>query len=206
MITRMSAGAVMRRWDDLLKQYDCVKIRSLCGGRFRYGYPPSVGDVDVSLPSGSHMLRDSDCIALIETGENTHWTLAIQGANDENIYELPSGTQVLVGDYIVSFDKADDIQELPLGYVTGVITDAKNKRLYVFNTHQIICFDEGGVLWEKDGLFAGDMFSVSLHGDQLECVGAMYWIDTAASFKIILDTETCAIIGGDAEAIAHHKD
>lgn len=203
---RMFAGGVMRRWDELLKQYDCVKIRSLCGGRFRYGYPPSVGEVDVRLPWDSHFLHDSDCIALIEASNASAWSLAIRGARDENIYELPSGTQVLVGDYIVSLDKALDVQELPLGFITGVITDAENKRLYVFNTYHIICFGERGLLWENDSLFAGDMFSVSLNGDRIECVGSMYWIDADKDFKIVFDATTGVIIGGDAEAIAHHKD
>jgi len=58
----------MPLWDEVLDQYDLVKIKSLLGGKFTYGYPPSVGDVDIWLPEKAPFLSDKDLIAKASDG------------------------------------------------------------------------------------------------------------------------------------------
>jgi hypothetical protein len=192
---------VMKRWDDLLEHYDLVNIRSLLGGRVKYGFPPAVKDVDVWLPAKASHLQDKDTIMSIRSDSGVEWSLAAQGVKQNDIQELPCGNMVLLGEWIMDVRLEKQVYASPLSFNREIISNGANKSLISSDSYQVICFQKDGKMWLRRGMFEADMFEVELSDKQIVCSGNVNWVSGHETKTIVLDAATGEVVGGDEDAM-----
>jgi len=196
-------GGVMTLWDEIVQQYDLVQIQSLFGGRAKFGYPPSVGSVDICLPANSpdepFRICEGDMLAQIISPDGTAWTLAAQYVRPECVHALPCGQRVAFDQFVIDVERPYEVQEIPISYQKQTIRHPNGKLFYIADHSELFCFGESGPLWRRFGVFGGDFHDLDLAENKLICGGSMDWLEPQ-QFQVVLDAQTGEIIGGDVEA------
>jgi len=202
---RKPARDVPMRWGDLIKQYDHVKLKTLLGGRFVYGYPPAVGKVDLIRPEDTRYLSDDYLIAEVDGEEQDRWTLAIRGVRPNKIYQLPCNQRMLLDDWILDLNRPKEIFKSPTSMINGTVADKENTVFIYHDFCCAVCFGTTGLLWIWN-LFEGDLDTVSLQDEVVVCKSVMYWDDVARPAEIHVNNLTGAIVGGDQKWIDFYQE
>lgn len=150
-------------------------------------------------------MTESTVFGQVLGGTTPSWTFAIGGARGNETYELPCGTQARFGDWIVDIESPRKLHKFPLAWSKETLYSENDKRVFVYNSYEIICYSTGGIAWHRQGLFEADMFEVSLIEDRLLCRGALDWLDSNRDFELVISAQDGKVIGGDEEAVALYQ-
>lgn len=193
--------AVMKRWDSLLEQYEFVNIRSLLGGRVKYGYPPFVRDVDIWLPQKASFLQDIDLIMSVKSTSGREWSLAARGVKMDEVHAFPCGNRVLIGEWVVDIRLEDQIFCSPLSFNKKIISNEQAQFVMSYDPSQVLCLRSEGQTWLRRGLFEGDLFSAEISNNRIICIGQIDYLTKNADQTLELDLSTGRVIAGDKAAL-----
>lgn len=159
--------------------------------------------MDVNLTRES-LLKETHRIGRVAPSGGSLWTFAVGHTRNEEILARPCGRRVILGDWMIDLETPGRLVEAPVQTIRGILSDPDGAA-YMWNWHEVACFDRQCCRWNVSGLFNADFWSVDLREGQLTFRGYLDWVEPGRLFTLLLDPGTGQIAGGDPEALEAHR-